>query len=418
MFDLLSDILSALSKNKLRTALTGFSMAWGIFMLVALLGCGNGLLNAMMLNFSDKSTNVVMLWPGRTSMPYNGLESGRRIILDDDFIAAMKKKFPGEIGRVSPNAEVWGVVETYQNEFTSGGGLLGITPTYMELSDFVLSKGRTINYLDQKFQRKVVIMHQSNVDVLFRDKDPIGEYIIVNNVPYQVIGVYKSTGMGQNNPDVIPLSTMMQVYATKRGYDEIKMELLGITNMEKGKEFDDRLQEAMAQHLNFDKKDHSGVWQWNVSESYFETQSIFNGINFFLWLITIGTLIAGVVGISNIMLVTVKERTKEFGIRKSLGARPSSIMKLILTESLLITLSFGYLGLLAGVLLLEGLCKAFPMPEPGADGFNAATFVNPSIDFGVAIAAIVILVIAGLAAAYIPAKKAVVVKPVEAMHYE
>lgn len=416
MFDLLSDILSVLSKHKLRTFLTGFSMAWGIFMLVVLLGCGNGLMNAMMLNFSNKSTNITHLWGGRTTMAHGGFQAGRKIILDDDLLQALKKQIP-QIGRIAPTLMVWSVLETYNGEYTSGGGLYGITPEYCELSDFKLIKGRAINKLDHELKRKVVIMNDANVKVLFKDEDPIGKYIVVNHVPYQVIGIYSSTNMEQNQPDVIPLTTMKNVYSTMRGYGSVMLEINGITNKESSDKFDEQLYEAMASMLQFNKDDKSAVWMWNEASSYLETMNIFHGINFFLWLITIGTMIAGIVGISNIMLITVKDRTKEFGIRKSLGARPASVMKLILTESLLITLGFGYIGLVAGVGLLELLCKVFPRPET-LSMENMTTFVEPGIDISIAIIAMAILTMAGLAAAYIPAKKAVQVKPVEAMHYE
>lgn len=416
MFDILSDILSALGKNKLRTVLTGLSMAWGIFMLVALLGCGNGLMNAMLLNFSDRSTNVASIFPGRSSKPYAGLQSGRRSIIDDDILDGLKKQMP-QIGRIAPTRMVWGVVESYGGEYTSGGGLYGITPEYCELSDFNIVAGRGINRPDHDGRRKVVVMHRSNVDVLFKGKDPLGEWVTVNNVPYQVIGIYDSSHHGQNEPDVIPLSTMMKVYATARGYGRVMLEVNGITDKQSSEEFEKNLRRVLASELRFDPTDESAVWIWNQAGDYLETMSIFSGIRLFLWLITIGTLIAGVVGISNIMLVTVRERTKEFGIRKSLGARPSSIMAMILSESLLITLGFGYLGLLAGILLLEGLCKIFPRPE-SFDMEHISAFVEPYIDFNVALAALGILVAAGLLAAYIPAKKAVMIKPVEAMHYE
>lgn len=416
MFDLLSDILSALSKNKLRTALTGFSMAWGIFMLITLLGCGNGLMNAMMLNFSDKSNNITYMFPGRTSKPFKGLQAGRRMLIEDDCLEELKKQVP-QIGRIAPTKQVWGVTETYNGEYTSGGGIYGVTQEYFELADFRLLSGRVINKFDMDLKRKVMILHQDKVKVLFKGENPLGKYVVVNNVPYQVIGTYGSRGMEQNQMDVVPLSTMSMVYASNRGYNNILLEVNGVTDTEGSEKFERDLRAALSAKLQFDPEDSSAVWIWNAIGSYLETLSIFTGIRIFLWLITIGTLIAGVVGIGNIMLVTVKERTKEFGIRKSLGARPSGIMSLILSESLLITLSFGYMGMLGGILLLEGLNKLFPMPEePSFE--NPTSFVAPSVDLSVAVMAILILVAAGLTAAYFPAKKAVSVKPVEAMHYE
>jgi len=405
------------SKNKLRTALTGLSMAWGIFMLIALLGCGNGLMNAMLVNLDSKAKNVAYVWPGRTTTAYNGLQAGRRAVIDDKVLEGVRQMMP-QIGRIAPTKMVWGVLETYNNEYTSGGGLYGITPEYCVLSDFRLTSGRNINHLDHQLRRKVVVMNNSNVEVLFKGEDPLGKFITVNNVPYKVVGTYNSSNMEQDQPDVIPLSTMNRLYPAERSYGSVMFEVKGITNKAAADKFEEDLRSAFASKLEFDPRDKGAVWIWNEAGTYLETMSIFAGIRFFLWLITLGTLIAGIVGISNIMLVTVKERTREFGIRKSLGARPSDIMKLILSESLIISLGFGYLGILSGVLLLDGLCKIFPKPQNGGGMEDAVAFAEPYIDFSVALAALGILVLAGLLAAYIPARKAVSIKPVEAMHYE
>lgn len=417
MFDLVSDILTALSKNKLRTFLTGFSMAWGILMLVILLGCGNGLKNAMMGNYSNMSRNSLVIWPGRTSIPYNGLQAGRRSIVDDKVLDYVKGQLP-QIRSIAPVRRVWGVTETYGTEYISGGGLYGVTSEYYRDNDFTLIEGRAINELDYRDMRKVVIMHRKNVANLFKGRNPIGEYVVVNGVPYKVIGIYKDDEREGNPADIIPLSTLEKVYPSANGYDQVTFFIDGVDNKEQGKEFEDKLRKAFAQVLGYSPEDRSGVWVWNVAENYFETLGIMNGISAFLWLIGLGTLIAGIVGISNIMLVTVRERTKEFGIRKAIGARPRDIIRLILTESLMITAIFGYFGMVIGIGILELLCKIFPAPDPLATDPQPATFVNPSIDISVAVGAMVILIAAGLAAAFVPARKAVEVKPIEALHYD
>lgn len=418
MFDLISDIFSALSKNKLRTFLTGFSMAWGVFMLMLLLGCGNGLQNAVMLNYDDNSKNQIILFPGRSSMPYNGLQAGRRSVIDDNVVQRLHKELP-QIRTVSPSRMAWGVTETYKGEYISGGGLYGVGPEYFDIHKIDIISGRNINLLDDRQMRKVMIIHKKNADLLFKDEDPLGKYVVVNNVPYQVVGVYNDSERDQTPPEIIPLSTLKKIYPSANGYDRVFLDVVGISNAKQGEEFENKLRGVLASACKYDPRDHSAVWVWNEASSYYETQSIFTGISMFLWLIGIGTLIAGIVGISNIMLVTVRERTKEFGIRKAIGARPRNIISLILTESLMITAAFGYAGMLLGILLLEGLGKMFPAPE-NAGGFDSepAMFVNPTVDLGIAAGAMFILITAGLIAAYIPAKKAVQVKPIEALHYE
>lgn len=418
MFDLISDIFSALSKNKLRTFLTGFSMAWGVFMLMLLLGCGNGLQNAVMLNYDDNSKNQITLFPGRSSMPYKGLQAGRRSIINDNVLERLRKDLP-QIRTISPSRMAWGVTETYGSEYISGGGLYGVNPEYFDIHKIDIIRGRNINLLDAKQMRKVMIIHKKNAELLFKDADPLGEYVVVNNVPYQVVGIYNDSDRDQTPPDIVPLTTLEKIYPSANGYERVYLDVVGITNATQGEEFENRLRATLASACNFDPQDRSAVWVWNEASSYYETQSIFTGISMFLWLIGIGTLIAGIVGISNIMLVTVKERTKEFGIRKAIGARPGNIISLILTESLMITAAFGYAGMLLGILLLEGLGKMFPAPDPGV-GFDSepAMFVNPTVNLGIAAGAMFILIIAGLIAAYIPAKKAVQVKPIEALHYE
>lgn len=418
MFDLIADIFSALSKNKLRTFLTGFAVAWGIFMLMILLGCSNGLKKATQLNFTGQSQNCVMMWMGRTTLPYKGFQSGRRPIMDKRILDRMCEKLP-QIDLVSPRRSVWGVNETYKDEYISQGGLYGITEDYTVINDLHIIAGRSINGLDHSEGRKVVVMHKNNVEVLFKGANPLGEYIVINQVPYKVVGIYSDKNHDQNPADLIPLSTLEKVYPSSDGYGSLAITVKGLKNQKESEEFDEKIRATLAESLQFDPRDKSAVYIWNASKDYYEAMGIFNGLSLFMWLIGIGTLIAGVVGIGNIMLVTVKERTKEFGIRKSLGAKPSDIIKLILTESLMITGAFGYFGLLFGVLVLDGLCKVFPEPDPLATGSEKMTmFVTPSVDLGIAIAAMMVLVVAGLLAAYIPAKRAIEVKPIEAMHYE
>lgn len=415
MLDILYDIFSSLGKNKLRTLLTGFSMAWGVFMLIVLLGCGNGLKNAVTLNFQDRAVNILTMWPGRTTKNFEGYKTGRRTKLDEESVERIQKM--PHVGLVCPIRSVYNTTKTYGSEYIQGG-LNGVTPDRFKLMKMDIVEGRLINSMDMAQKRKVILMHKKNVRNLFKGKTAIGEYVNVNNVPYKVVGVYSDNNDDQSPADFIPLTTMEMIYPTSFGYSSLTVEINGINSVEACTEFEKGVRRELSTQLHFDPEDTSAIWIWNSMSDYMQTMNIFTGISLFLWLIGIGTLIAGVVGISNIMLVTVKERTKEFGIRKSLGARPGNIIRLILSESLIITASFGYFGLLAGMLLMELLSKLFPAPPPDAGENQPTAFVNPGIDIWIALGAMAILIVAGLAAAYVPAKKAVEVKPIEALHYE
>lgn len=415
MLDILYDIFSSLGKNKLRTFLTGFSMAWGVFMLILLLGCGNGLKNAVTLNFEDRAKNILTMWPGRTAKPYEGLKTDRYIELNDKAVSIIRE-LP-EVGIIAPVRQVYNTTKTYGAEYVQSG-LTGVTPDRFKLMKMDIVEGRLLNSMDMAQKRKVILMHKKNARNLFKDKEVIGRYVNINNVPYKVVGVFTDSNDSQSPNDFIPLSTLDMIYPTDYGYSSLTIEINGINSVNACNKFEKTLREKLSEKLQFDSEDTSAVWIWNSMSDYMQTMNIFNGISMFLWLIGLGTLIAGVVGISNIMLVTVKERTKEFGIRKSLGARPGNIIRLILSESLVITASFGYFGLLAGILIIEGLAKLFPTPSPDVAETSPSAFVNPEISIWIALGAMVVLIVAGLAAAYVPAKKAVAVKPIEALHYE
>lgn len=417
MFDLLSDISSSLGRNKLRTFLTGFSMAWGVFMLVILLGCGNGLKNATLGNYADRSNNYITIWPGRTSIPYKGLQTGRRMKIDEKVVAVLGDDFPN-VRSISTIRAQYNVTKTVGAEYVTGT-LFGVTPERFSIERANIVEGRLLNMMDMQAKRKVIVMHRKNAETLFKGRPALGQYVIVGGVGYQVVGIFKDRDNSQTPGDYIPLPTLEMIYPSADGYNSITVETCGIETKKDCEKFENDLRSAMASVMQFSPQDKSAVWIWNAMSDYIQTMGIFRGITLFLWLVGLGTLVAGIVGISNIMLVTVRERTKEFGIRKSLGAKPRNIMALILSESLVITSLFGYIGMLLGVLVLGGLSKIFPAVDPDAPwGDKPTVFANPQIDIWIAVAAVLILVAAGVAAAYIPAKKAVEIKPIEALHYE
>lgn len=415
MFDIWQEIFSTIRKNKLRTFLTGFSMAWGIFMLILLLGAGNGLKNGVSANFGNSAKNSVYMWAGRTSMPYKGLQKGRRIKFDETEKGYLKREFPF-ISSFSASIIHWNPVISYGKEY-GNNTVRGIEPDYAKIENMVVraGDGRFINEVDMKEARKVIVIHRKTAEGLFRGEAALGKYVVVDGVAYQVIGIYEGEDVDQL-PDVyIPLSTAQRIYNPSEGYQNINFMVEGLSTSQDNEVFDAELRAKMGQKHIFDAQDRQAVWIWNKLKSYMQTMGIFNGINLFVWIIGIGTLIAGIVGISNIMLITVKERTKEFGIRKALGATPFSILKLIILEALLITGFFGYIGMVAGVGLTE-LVNHVLLSAGATD--EMSVFRNPTVDLSIVLAATFVLIVAGILAGYFPARKAVSIKPIEALRYE
>ncbi|MDL2330429.1 ABC transporter permease [Odoribacter sp. OttesenSCG-928-A06] len=413
MFDIWQEIFSTIRKNKLRTFLTGFSMAWGIFILIILLGAGNGLKNGVMQNFGHSAKNAVFMWPGQTSIPYKGLQKGRVVKLDDTDEVYLKREFPSIYG-YSASLYVWGTQISYGKEY-SKNTLGGVVPAHVEMEDVRVKpeEGRFINEYDVLQARKVIVLHRKTVASLFRDEPPLGKYVVVDKIAYQVIGIYEDENMEQLPTIYIPQTTARRIYNPSRGYDRVSFLLADHNTEAKHDAFEANLRAKMGAKHFFHAHDIKALWVWNKLRNYIQTLGIFNGITLFVWIIGIGTLIAGVVGVSNIMLITVKERTKEFGIRKALGASPFSILKLIVLEALMITAFFGYIGMVAGIGVTE-LANKILSENVG----EMSSFVNPTVELSVVFTATFVLIISGVLAGYFPAKKAVKIKPIEALRYE
>lgn len=416
MFDIWQEIFSTIRKNKLRTFLTGFSVAWGIFMLIILLGSGNGLKNGVMSNFGGRAKNSVNIWPGRTSIPYDGLQKGRRIKLEKKDMAMLSRKY-ANVSNVSANLNQWNATITYGQEYVNNT-IRGATPGYAHVKNIEVkaSDGRYINEADMREARKVMVIHRKTADLLFKKQNPLGEYVTTNNIAYQIVGIYEDENTEQT-PDVfIPLSTAEHIYNTDNGYNEMAFTVDGLTTEKANDEFEKDLRTQLGALNRFSPEDNQAIPMWNLAKNYVQAMGIFNGIDLFVWIIGIGTLIAGIVGVSNIMLITVKERTREFGIRKALGATPLSILKLIILEAIVITGFFGYIGMIAGVGLTELLNYFISMNGESPDGMSV--FKNPTVDLKIVIMATIVLILAGILAGYFPAKKAVKIRPIEALRYE
>ena len=415
-FDTIGEIVSTIKKNKLRTALTGFAVAWGIFMLIILLAAGNGFRNGVMSNFEGRAINAVTLWPGRMSMPHNGLAAGRNIRFDQRDFNLLKREIP-EIEYLSARVNITKNV-SYGAEYVSMN-LNGCTADAMHIKNIGIEegKGRFINMVDEKYRKKVIVIHPSHVKVLFKDEDPIGKYVTADGTNYQVIGVYgRSSDFNNNNPPAyIPLATAQMLYNRGWGYRSIEFTVTGLNTLEANEAFNDRLREKFGKLHGFNPKDRSAMYINNSAQNAIETQNVFSIINMFLVIIGLASMVAGIVGVGNIMVITVKERTREIGIRKALGASPMSVLKLIIIESIFITTCAGYLGILFGMAITE---LAGYLMGMGGSGGEVNVFLDPTVDLGTVTAATLLLVACGVVAGLIPALKAVKVKPIEAMRAE
>lgn len=398
-----------MKKNRLRTFLTGFSVAWGIFMLIILLGSGNGLENGVKKAFEGDATNTLWINPGQTSTAYKGLKAGRVIQFTNEDYDLISREIPN-IYKISGRVNVWQNNTISYNKEYGNFDIIACHPDYGYYETIDITGGRFINEEDIRDFRKSVVIGKPVKDALFKDEDPIGKYIQVSGVPFKVAGVFSDVGGDRDMQRVyIPLSTAQRVFNLGNRIFNVSVVTKDVT-VEESREMAEDVRQTLAQKHKFDPEDQRAVFVWNNLEEYKKLMTLFASIRMFIWIIGIGTIIAGVVGVSNIMMIVVKERTQEIGIRKAMGATPWSIVSLVLMESILITAFAGYVGLVMGVGLLELISPAFN----NSDTF----FKNPEVDIFIALGATIVMVVSGMLAGFVPARKAAAIQPIEALRYE
>jgi putative ABC transport system permease protein len=401
------EILSTIQKHKLRTILTAFGVAWGIFMLVVLLGAGSGLSNSVEYQFRDDALNSIWIWRGTTSKPYQGLKPGRRIqFKNEDFDSIKDMEGVNAItGRYWIRANT---IVSYKGE-VKNFNVRCVHPDHKILENTIIRKGRYLNNEDINQHRKVAVIGKLVAEGFFPDSDPIGDFIDISGNRFQIVGVFDDTGGEWELRRVyIPISTAQRIFSGQGLVDQIMF--TAAESVEESKEVEEAVKKKLAQRLKFAEDDSQAIWVNNNQEEFQQFQSFFMAIRVFVWIVGIGSILAGIIGVSNIMLIIVKDRTKEIGIRKSIGATPRDIIGMILHESIFITSIAGYLGLAAGVALIYGVDSLMEKFDVEAEFFR-----NPEIDIGVAIAALMVLIISGALAGLLPAWKAVQINPVTAM---
>jgi len=419
MFDLdhLQEIWTALAKNRLRTFLTAFGVFWGIFLLVLLLGSGNGLKNGIDAGFSGTATNSFFAWGMRTSKPFAGLPAGREIEFTNADVDEIRRQVP-EARVVAPRLQLGG----YRGGATATRGIhtgaytvMGDMPEIATIQSLAISRGRFLNRLDLEDKRKVAVIGTRVHEVLFEpQEEPIGEGIRINGVDFQVIGLFRSRQSGNDGRRdaetiFVPFSTFQQTFNAAN-----EVHWMAVTSVDgvEASVVERQVLDLLRSRHKVSSEDNRGIGHFNLEEEYAKIQGLFTGIKLLMWIVGVGTLAAGAIGVSNIMLIIVRERTKELGIRRAIGATPWKVQGQIVLESVIITLGSGLLGLAAAVGVLELVSRL--LPAAGAGG-EPQMFQNPGVTLAAALQALAVLVISGALAGLAPARRAVSITPVAAL---
>lgn len=412
MRDIFWEVYTAMSYNKMRIALTGFSIGWGIFLLIVMLGAGNGVLHGIINGFASTSDNIIELRGGTTSLAYNGQPKGRDVTLMESDCQALMKQFDESIDIFNIQLDS-PILFTYGTQ-KSNTSISGIQPGYNKVKQIKITEGRDINYLDLKERRKVCVISKLFADNIFKDEKTgvIGKSVNIYNIPFTVVGVYTPNVKTDLSKIVYaPLNTVRHLYYDDDRVSAVYIIARNLDTVEKNKAIHSQIRNWMAQRLNFNPADRKAFSINSYFEQYLQITNILIALQVFIWIVGLATLLAGIVGISNIMLITVKERIKELGVRKAMGASSLSIVRLVLIESVIITVVFGYVGMLIGIGLMQGV-SALADSVLGPDN---TTFTNPNVSLSMVLIANCVLIVCGLIAGYIPAKKAVSVKLVDAL---
>ncbi len=415
--DLWNEIISALKKNRLRSFMTAFGVFWGIFMLIIMSGAGKALENGVLDGVKAFATNSAFFWTERTSVPFAGFQRGRRWNYENTDIQYIRDNVK-EVEYLSPRLFGWQQSgdNTIRGERTGSFQTFGDYPDYFKIDKWSVVKGRLINEIDILKERKVCVIGERVVEVMFaKDEDPIGEYLKISGVYFQVVGVIHAEtrinigGGKKEETIIIPFSTMQTAY----NYGNV-VHFFSVTSQKgtKVSELEEKLKTILKDRHKIAPEDLQAIGSFNIEKEFIKFSALFLGIQVLTWIVGIGTLLAGVIGVSNIMLVIIKERTQEIGIQRAIGATPVVVIKHIVAESVFLTVMAGYIGLSLGVGVLEILNRI--LQSAGDKMF----FRNPEVNLTMALSALAVLVVAGIIAGLIPAKRAVSIKPIDAIRDE
>ena len=411
--ELLNEIWQTARRNKLRTTLTGFAVAWGIFMLVVLLGAGNGLINAQLKQSSRFLSSSMVVFGNWTSKPYQGLKEGRDIRLHQKDIDITSQEFPETVDEVGAQYRTSATISLGQQYIATS--ICGVYPNHNKIDKVEMLEGRFINQIDLSEKRKVLVISNKQAKEL---KAKVGNFVNVGNFAFQVVGIYKEQENGR--ADIFSsYSAIKSIYgANTDDAGRIEFTFHGLDTKQANEDFEKDYRHRLNAEHQAHPEDEEAIWIWNRFTQNLQMEQGIDIIRTFLWVVGLFTLLSGIVGVSNIMLITVKERTHEFGIRKAIGAKPWNILKLIIVESVIITTFFGYIGMVLGVMANEYMDATLGHDTIDTGLFKATVFVDPTVGLDVCIEATMVMVIAGTIAGLIPAFKASRIRPIEALRAE
>lgn len=420
MRDILTEIWATARRNKLRTTLTGFAVAWGIFMLIFLLGAGNGLINATQQNSNRYLNTSMVIFGGQTSKAHKGLKEGRKIELNDRDMEITQERFSDNVEEVGAELDHGNTTMSHGKEYTAAN-ISGVYP-----NDYIINKrdmiyGRFINKIDIRDRRKSIVISDDMAKELSPTgsvEDMLGQIVRMEDLAFRIVGIYQVDKSMMGTDAFIPFTTYRTIYNVGDKTGNIVFSFKGLETEQQNEAFQQRYRANLNGNHGAAPDDEEAVWIWNRFTQAMQMNTGMGMLRTALWIVGIFTLLSGIVGVSNIMLITVKERTHEFGIRKAIGATPWSILRLIIIESIIITTFFGYIGMVLGIAANEYMNATIGNMKVDSGLFTTTMFVNPTVGLDVCINATLLMVVAGTIAGLIPARKAAHVRPIEALRAE
>lgn len=420
MRDILTEIWATARRNKLRTTLTGFAVAWGIFMLIFLLGAGNGLINATQQNSNRYLNTSMVIFGGQTSKAHKGLKEGRKIELNDRDMEITQERFSDNVEEVGAELDHGNTTMIHGKEYTAAN-ISGVYP-----NDYIINKrdmiyGRFINKIDIRDRRKSIVISDDMAKELSPTgnvEDMLGQIVRMEDLAFHIVGIYQVDKSMMGTDAFIPFTTYRTIYNVGDKTGNIVFSFKGLETEQQNEAFEQRYRANLNGNHGAAPDDEEAVWIWNRFTQAMQMNTGMGMLRTALWIVGIFTLLSGIVGVSNIMLITVKERTHEFGIRKAIGATPWSILRLIIIESIIITTFFGYIGMVLGIAANEYMNATIGNMKVDSGLFTTTMFVNPTVGLDVCINATLLMVVAGTIAGLIPARKAAHVRPIEALRAE
>ena len=408
------EVWDAMMRNKMRMMATGIAVASGLFLLIVLLGAGNGIIHTLDQNSEGLNLDAINIWPGWTSKPWNGLKEGRQVHLKDDDRTALLRQHSDKVESASAQLERSAVASVGRQHISAS--VLGVFPAYTDVERIQIVRGRFLNEIDMRERRHVVVIDEKSEEQLFgRGIDAVGRTLKLGSSAFRVVGIEKNDFAFSRNEFYAPYPTIHSIYAGGVNVDQITLKARSGGTSEQMEELTDGIRRTLGARHDFAPDDHRAVWIWNSAEDNASMNSAKSLINTAFWILGLLTLLSGIVGVSNIMLISVKERTHEFGIRRALGARPWNIIRMVMLESVLITTFFGYWGMFAGIVFCEWMDQTVGSSVVDIGVFQQQVFIDPTVDLRTCLQATVIMIVAGAVAGFFPARRAAQVKPIEAL---